>query len=35
MISRLFAEYLETYKRFGGILSLEEEIALREANNVM
>ncbi|VVB76119.1 Uncharacterised protein [uncultured archaeon] len=33
MISRLFAHYLEEYKKAGGALSMEEEIVLREAQN--
>jgi len=35
MISRLFAEYLEEYKKAGGALSLEEEIVLRAAQSAM
>jgi hypothetical protein len=30
MISKMFARYLEEYRKAGGILSLAQEIALRE-----
>lgn len=33
MISKLFAEYLKAYKNAGGVLSLAQEIALRETES--